>query len=294
MFERVLVGIDEQSRGRDAIALARRLVSPAGRLILGHVHPDYGLYGRGSSREFDAIEQQAAHELLRSVIAESGLEAEICSLGADRIGNGLHRMADETGADLLVLGSSREGQNGRVWLREGVRNAINGAPCAVAVAPLEYTELGTPITQIGVAYNGSSESRAALAVGRRLGAEKAANTLAFQALHQPSLDASTASAELLAQSVQRLESAARDRIVRETGVSACASCGETIQELAVFSGSVDLLIMGSRDYGPMGRLVHGSTTHRLLGYARSPLLILTRAAREQAALQAASAACVVA
>jgi nucleotide-binding universal stress UspA family protein len=285
MFKTVLVGIDEQSRGRDAIALATRLVSPGGNLIFGHVHPGFALRGRGLPGELEAIEQQTAQALLASVIAESRVDAEPCSVGADRIGSGLHRMAEITGADLLVLGSSREGQNGRVWLRDGVRNAINGAPCAVVVAPLEYAELGTPITQIGVAYNGSAESHAALAVGRGLAFELGANTIAFQALQRPVYEAQSVSAERLAEATRGIEANQREHLVEETGIDACASCGDAVQEISVFSGSVDLLIVGSRDYGPVGRLVHGSTTHRLLGYARSPLLILTRAAREQVAQQ---------
>jgi nucleotide-binding universal stress UspA family protein len=283
MFNRVLVGIDEQSRGVDAIALATRLVAPRGKLIFGHVHTGYTLRGKGSTGEFEAIEEQTARALLDSVIAESGVEAEPCCIGADRIGSGLHGMAEATGADLLVLGSSREGQNGRVWLRDGVRNAINGAPCAVVVAPLEYTELGTPITRIGVAYNGSDESRAALEVGRRLAAELGANALAFQALPRPVYEAQAVSADVVSRAMRELEADVRERLIDETGIDACTSCGDTVHEISIFSGSVDLLIVGSRDYGPVGRLVHGSTTHRLLGYARSPLLILTRGAREQVA-----------
>jgi hypothetical protein len=47
----------------------------------------------------------------------------------------------------------------------------------------------------------------------------------------------------------------------------------------VYSASLDLLIVGSRDYGPVGRFVHGSTTQQLARTARCPLLVLTRAAR---------------
>lgn len=282
MFDKVLVGIDEQTRGRDAIALAKRLVSPTGKLIFGHVHPHYSLYQTGDEAEFEALEHQVTLELLSSVIAEAGVDAEARCMAAERIGDGLHRLAESTGADLLVLGSSREGQNGRVWLREGVRHALNGAPCAIAVAPLAYTELGTPLTQIGIAYNGSDESRFALETGRSLATELHAGALAFQALQPPSREAQLDPFDGLEQLMREHEAKARERIVYETGVGACASCGDPVEELSVFSGSVDLLILGSRDYGPVGRLVHGSTTHRLLGYARSPLLILTRAARARA------------
>ncbi len=171
MFERVLVAIDEHSRGKDAIALARRLVRPDGKLIFATVHSGFALFAKGDSGAFEAAERADALELLASVITESGVDAEARCLGADRVGDGLHRLAALTDADLLVLGSSRQGQHGRVWLRDAVRHALNGAPCAVAVAPLAYAELGTPITQIGIAYNGSAEARAALTTGSTLATE---------------------------------------------------------------------------------------------------------------------------
>ena len=49
----------------------------------------------------------------------------------------------------------------------------------------------------------------------------------------------------------------------------------------MYSASLDLLIVGSRDYGPIGRLVHGSTSQQLARMARCPLLVLTRSARER-------------
>jgi hypothetical protein len=39
---------------------------------------------------------------------------------------------------------------------------------------------------------------------------------------------------------------------------------------------VDLLIVGSRSYGPIGRLFHGSTSNYLQSHARSPLIVLPR------------------
>ena len=54
--------------------------------------------------------------------------------------------------------------------------------------------------------------------------------------------------------------------------------GDAAEELALYGASVDLLIVGSRGYGPIGRLVHGSTSQRLAHIARCPLLVLPRAA----------------
>jgi nucleotide-binding universal stress UspA family protein len=54
--------------------------------------------------------------------------------------------------------------------------------------------------------------------------------------------------------------------------------GLTGEELAVFGNAVDILIVGSRDYGPMRHQVIGSTCAYLQRHARCPLLVLPRSA----------------
>jgi hypothetical protein len=73
---------------------------------------------------------------------------------------------------------------------------------------------------------------------------------------------------------------ARTRIAGLGGVAPHAAFGQTAEELALYSASLDLLVVGSRGYGPLGRLVHGSTTQQLARMVRCPLLVLTRAARD--------------
>jgi nucleotide-binding universal stress UspA family protein len=57
-----------------------------------------------------------------------------------------------------------------------------------------------------------------------------------------------------------------------------AVCGLTGEELASFGDELDLLIVGSRGYGPMRRLVLGSTCDYLERHARCSLLVLPRGA----------------
>ena len=60
------------------------------------------------------------------------------------------------------------------------------------------------------------------------------------------------------------------------GVEGHAEYGLAGEELAALSGEVDLLIVGSRNYGPTRRLMVGSTSNHLTRHARGPLLILPR------------------
>jgi nucleotide-binding universal stress UspA family protein len=60
-----------------------------------------------------------------------------------------------------------------------------------------------------------------------------------------------------------------------------AAYGAAVEELTVYSASLDLLVVGSRGYGPFGRLIHGSTCVRLANTTRCPLLVMPRAAKRR-------------
>ena len=57
---------------------------------------------------------------------------------APSVGRGLHELVEEIHADLLVVGSSRRALLGRAGVGDDTRAALNGAPCAIAIAPAGY------------------------------------------------------------------------------------------------------------------------------------------------------------
>ena len=120
-------------------------------------------------------------------------------------------MAERESAELLVVGSSRRGLAGRVLLGDDTHAALNGASCAVAVAPTGYARVSAVIREIGVGYDGSPESEQALALGRKLASELRARLSAFQAISVPAyvLGAGPSSIEA---SIEDAVSEARERI----------------------------------------------------------------------------------
>ena len=74
-----------------------------------------------------------------------------------------------------------------------------------------------------------------------------------------------------------LEEAA-GRMSELSGVEGHAAYGLPGEELAAFGDELDLLIVGSRSYGPARRLVTGSTSNYLQRHARCSLLVLPRPA----------------
>jgi len=278
MFENVLVGLDRDGGGRDAVALSTTLLASDGELTLAHVYSGDVRVWRGSPSEHHLAERERAVELLESARKGAGVDAQLRWRESSSAGRGLHELCELTGADLLVVGSSRRGLVGRVLIGDDTHAALNGAPCAIAIAPAGYAQAPVAIREIGVGYNGSPESEHAVSVARRIAAEHSAKVSAFEAVSLPTY-AFLAGGGPIDGAIQELVDAARERIAALGGIEPHAVYGNPIEELTLYSASVDLLIVGSRDYGPIGRLVHGSTSGQLARAARCPLLVLTRAAR---------------
>lgn len=275
MFKNVLVGVDGRVSGRDAIALAAQLTEPGGAMTLAHVYPGAYKPSHAIVRGMVSEDRERADALLEREREQAGVEAELVSLQAPSPGQGLHEQAEEQGADLLVLGTCRHGIVGRVVLGNDTRASINGAPCAIAVAPLGYAEDAKPFASIGVGYDGSAESEAALQAAKLLAGRTRADVRAREIVSIPYTGfvgpIGTGLDEMIADAQRQMTSLA--------GVQGDARYGLTAEELAEFSAEVDLLIVGSRGYGPLRRVMLGSTSLNLQSRARGPLLILPRGTR---------------
>jgi nucleotide-binding universal stress UspA family protein len=279
MFENVLVGVDGSSNGRDAIALASRLAGPDAKLRLAHVRTGELNPLVAMTPGLPAEEQEASHELLERERTDSGVQAELESVAAASVGAGLHRQAEAQGAELLVVGSSRHGSFGRAMLGDDTRAALNGSPCAVAIAARGYgVQADNSIARIGVAYNRSPESDSALAMAKALAQARGASVAALEVVSIPAYAFSGLMAPAIGDSIDTLITEANARMSQLPDVDGRAVYGLAGEELAAFGEDVDLLVVGSRGYGPVKRLVLGSTSDFLERHARCSLLVLPRPA----------------
>jgi len=279
MFENVLVGVDGGQNGRDAIALALRLKGPDGELTLAHVHPGLLRATHAATPGMVDEERTSAASLLASERDAAGVDAKLVSIEALTPGRGLHEQAESQGADLLVVGSSRHGAWGRVVLGDDTRSALNGAPCAVAIASLGFAERSAPLATIGVAYDESPESVAALEVARELAASTGAGTVkALQVVTVPYVAYAGVFAPGVGDEISAMVAESNERMRQLPGVDGRAIYGLAGEELAHFGDEVDLLVVGSRGYGPLKRIVLGSTSSFLQRNAHCPLLVMPRAA----------------
>ncbi len=278
MFKNVIVGVDGTHNGRDAIALAGQLTDPDGELTLVHTYGGQMNLSHAMTRGMVTEEREASEKLLAAERAATDSDAQLLSVEALNPGRGLHEQAEEHGADLIVVGSSSRGILGRAMLGDDTRAALNGAPCAVAIAARGYAERSGPLARVGVAYNSTPESAAALARAHRLAELTGATVAALEVVSIPMTSYTGFVAPALGETVPAMVKEANDRLSQLPGVEGHAVFGMAGEELAVFSAGVDLLVVGSRSYGAMMRLVLGSTSDYLERHARSSLLVLPRVA----------------
>jgi nucleotide-binding universal stress UspA family protein len=278
MFNNVLVGVDGRQGGRDAIALAKLLAEPNSSLTLAHVYGGPMPGGRISAFS-EPVYLESSELLLAYALKKAGTRCETASVRESSVGRGLHQLAKQRRCDLLVVGSCHRGMLGRAFVGDDTRRALNGAPCAVAIAPSGYSSSEPRLSRLGVGCDRSPESALALHV---------ANVLASR--HQATINA------LAVVSLQDIPygepipnqwpKIAGELVVDELhclddleGVEGDATYGDPGEELAAFSKGLDLLVVGSRSYGPVGRLFNGSTSNYLERHCRCPLLVLPRSAR---------------
>jgi nucleotide-binding universal stress UspA family protein len=87
-----------------------------------------------------------------------------------------------------------------------------------------------------------------------------------------------------------LQRAAQERLDALDGVEGRAVSGLAGEELSAFSGEVDLLVTGSRGFGPVKRLILGSTSAHMVRHARCPLIVIPRTAAAESAVETRSGA----
>ena len=299
VFSNALVGVDGRQGGRDAIALARLLVAPTGRLTLANVYrgtvPAAGAWVEAAESAavmeqggaevprvppLDTVERKESEELLERERIATSVQAELVSEGPSSVGRALHELVEQRGNDLLVVGSCHRGLLGRVLLGNDTRVSLNGASCAVAIAPLSFA--GEPPRTIGVGYDGSAESQAALAVAREQARSHGATVRVCKVVGLMSSAYAGIGGVVWGSALEAMLAEGQRQLAALEDVSGEAVIGTPGEELAIFSGRVDLLVVGSRSYGPLRRLMLGSTSHYLAGHARCPVLVLPRGVGEMA------------
>ena len=289
----VVVGFDGSTSGEDALALARWL-SRVGEVptIVVVVHPSPAAISPARvDAEWVADRHRLAERLLgeaRDILAlgepEGPVEYRIVASSSPA--HGLHDVAEEAGASVIVAGSRAEGPEERLFAGSTADRLLSGSMCPVAVAPsgMRNRKPGA-LTRIGVAYVETPEAAAMLDVAAQVALRTSATlrlytVVAEEAEVMPLLIGRDAERAFLSTAREAYQDAL-DRALAGLPTSIQATghllTGNVVEVLAELDGNdIDVLFCGSRGYGPVRRVLLGGVSWRLVRSARSPVVVVPR------------------
>lgn len=285
----VLIGYDPRHHGADALALGDMLAGALGaRPLIVSTMPWANQLDDVQTQDAEVAAALAAKlEEAKERLGELGAEAKTVVSGSPALV--LNDLAEaDPGIAMIVLGSSHRGIIGRTLLGGVGQSLMHGAPCPVAIAPAGYGRRhANTLRNIGVAFDGSGEALAALEAAVELAERTGAQLAVIAVADFPVYGYSSAWTMVTAARAERSDDAeqehwletARHRIPEGIGRDEILLSGSAGNELADVSGAFDLLVTGSRAYGPLRRTLLGSTTRKLIENAACPVLVMPRGSR---------------
>jgi nucleotide-binding universal stress UspA family protein len=243
LYRKVVAGYEENERGEDARVLAERIVErDGGELSVVHVE-------KGSPSD------------------------------------ALQALAERGDADLIVLGSTHRAHVGSVAPGSVAEHLLHGAKCRLVIAPKGYGQADHSEDRLRVAavgFDGMAESWAALEEAaalttkfggtlRVIGVDTPVPAMGAAAAAQTGAEAGPGFQTRLRNAVAELPPDLRALPVYERG--------DPVERLlAAAEMGVDLLVLGSRGFGPVMRLLIGSVSSRVIREAPCPVLVVPRPA----------------
>jgi nucleotide-binding universal stress UspA family protein len=281
VFDRIIAGYAGDQAGRDAVRLAATLAALCGG-ELTIVFPYQPLLASVSA---DVAEQRVREEVAALILDVEGSPAPTYHWTPSSWPiHGLHELARYEGAGLIVLGSARGGLADHLHISL-MERMVHGAPCAVAVANAHYGD--GPLRQllrIGVGFSTSQEGRSALQVARELAALAGGRVDVIAAASlEPALASHVFSSRALPEAERQVflqTKATLERVTEGLGGEVALERetirGDPASVLIERSRELDVLVLGSRAYGPARHALLGSVSARVMREARCPVLVVPR------------------
>jgi nucleotide-binding universal stress UspA family protein len=281
----ILVGYDPESADRApvrfGVAAARFTGAP---LIVASVCAPKHAVGHAEELAPHATQ---AHEELKADLGTAVEVRELRGTSAPRV---LHEEAEAEGAGLLVVGSTDRGSVGRVLPGSTAERLMHGAPCPIAVVPHGWDARGR-LDPIGVAYVPTEEGVAALRSAHAL-AGKAGAVLRVLSMVKPGVgvtapteasmggQAGTDVEDVEGVHALEVEKAVHHALAELNGGHVEAEIDTLVDDpadaLVRISEHLDLLVCGSRGYGPLRAVLLGGVSRRVVAEARCPVIVLPR------------------
>jgi nucleotide-binding universal stress UspA family protein len=286
----ILAACDGADRGREAVAFARLLAERTGApLLLAAVHPYPGLpypppFGPGSD------EHRAVEHAIRALRDELAPSARAVAVPGFSPAHAICALAEARGAGTIVVGSRRHA-HGPMADADHALQVLRSAHADVVVVPDDRA--ADALERIVVGFDGGAGAHDALdravALARATGAR----------LHVVSAIAREANAWWIAgdaladpDTLARWEEDRRSSLLEDIR-EALAEAGDVpwthevvtgaaAPELIAAGEDADLLVLGSRRWGRLARLVLGSVSEPVARARVCPTLVVARRREEPA------------
>ena len=276
---KLLVGYDGSDGGRDALALTRVLAEATGASALVATVLPYGPL----PIPYEILEDEES-ERARSLLGEAeellaGVEVETRAFGGGTPAGVINDLAEREGVESIVVGSPHRGPVGRALIGSVADGLLHGSPCEVTVAPRGYAEEPGPIRTIAVAYDDTPEAKAALRRAEEL-ARACRATIVILTVSAPAaiVPGATGYTPAVAPQAGAIVTRAVKGVSEDLAATGRALSGVPAQVIveACEEAGADLLVAGSRGYGPVLRVLLGSVSTQLVHRAPCPVLVVPR------------------
>lgn len=246
---------------------------------MARVDAEYGEYARqvGAEAERQAREYLTDTSVKVDVTYRSATGRSVASALIDAVG--------QLDGTLLVLGSSTDGQVGRVVVGSTADKLLHASPVPLAISPREFRSLAAEgVTKVTCAFSDSKSSVAVVgrvhALAEQFGVPLRVASFGVRgATMYPPLGGITAEDSVLDSWSSEAEEAQRRLVAGgvipesvERVIGTGSTWSDTMASIPWQSGEV--LAIGSSSIGPLARVFLGSRATKLIRHAPVPVIVL--------------------
>jgi nucleotide-binding universal stress UspA family protein len=286
---KILIGVDGSERSEDAVSFGRALALASGAPVILAMVQRTDPLRPGADAYADVLREDAGRTLARLAGALDELhDIELRPLVANTsAAHALQELAEQEDAGIIVVGSSHTGRLGRVLPGSTAERLLHGAPCPVAVVPLGYRTHATSARPVvGCAYRSTEDGAAALGAAEELALALSGSLRVMQVVEplarlydsgEMPLNFPEINASIYADTERALMERAA-RLSSKLESEATLHSGKPADMLIGLSETVDILVMGSRGYGPLKAVLLGGVSGQVIRSAACPVIIVPRRA----------------
>jgi len=286
---RVVVGYEGGGTGHDAISFANRWARATHDPVnVVTVHPGPAPLGAGRvDAEWVAYAREEADRLLSEAkgLVADGVEATYLRVDSGSAAHGLSDIVeprDGEGVSMLVLGSRRTRGMRRTFPGSTADRLLHGAAAPVTVVPWGYADIEERrLARVAVAFVDTPEGRVAFDHAALIAQHLSASLTVLSVVPDTRVVPGLGESRLFEQETRRGYQDSLDAVVAKAPdgleVSGRLLPGPVVDALSDLSfDDCDVLVCGSRGYGPVRRVLLGGVSSRVVRHSKVPVIIAPR------------------